>query len=70
MEKEVECGGIRLLTTPAAAMILGIRPGTLYNWRADNKGPKYFKAGGKVLYDKKDLHKWIEDKKVDPENRL
>ncbi len=49
------------LTIEEAAKYLGIEARTLENWRADNKGPKYYKPTGKLIYYfKSDLDKWIK----------
>jgi hypothetical protein len=50
-----------LLDTKATAARLGIRPGTLENWRVLGLGPKFIKAHGKrgrVSYDPADIEAW------------
>ena len=37
---------------------------TLAKWRFEGRGPKYFKAGSKVLYRGRDLNLWIESQLV------
>ena len=66
MAQELDFEHKRLLSTPAAARFLAIGSGTLANWRLDNKGPKYLRAGRKILYDIRDLNEWIETQKIDP----
>ena len=49
-----------LLDTPAAAPLCGTTPGTLENWRVAGIGPKFIKAGRRVLYDPDDIAEWRE----------
>ena len=49
-----------LLTTPAAAKILGISRKTLEKWRVVGGGPRYRKLGRLVRYAEDDLHEWAE----------
>ena len=55
------------LSTSDAAKYLGIKTRTLYNWRHLRKGPPYYLVGGKPVYDSKDLDKYLDDRRVDPE---
>lgn len=49
------------LTTKAAAKYLGVSEAVLRFWRAESKGPRYFKAGEKLVrYRRADLDTWIE----------
>lgn len=43
-----------------AAELLRLHPGTLRRLRAAGKGPKYGRAGSKVLYRVDDLLAWVE----------
>jgi excisionase family DNA binding protein len=44
-----------------AAKYLGISEGALRLWRAEGKGPRYFRAGEKLVrYRRIDLDAWIE----------
>jgi hypothetical protein len=36
---------------------------TLNKLRVSGGGPRYIKIGGRILYDDRDLDKWIEDHK-------
>lgn len=47
-----------LLDTKAAAPLCGQSEGTLENWRVQGVGPKFIKAGRKVLYDPDDIAEW------------
>lgn len=49
-----------LLTTPLAAPVAGVAAKTLENWRSIGSGPKFIKAGRKVLYDPADIAAWKE----------
>ena len=44
-----------------ASRYLGVSEAVLRLWRADGKGPRYFKAGEKLVrYRRADLDSWIE----------
>ncbi len=49
-----------LLTTSDAVPVAGVAVKTLENWRSDGKGPRFIKAGRKVLYDPADIATWKE----------
>ncbi len=49
---------LTLLPTRDAAPMAGVAPKTLENWRSDGKGPKFIRAGRKVLYDPNDITAW------------
>ena len=57
----------RLLTSKAAAHVLGINERTLANWRNLGKGPPYVKKGKYVHYWMSDIVKWANKDKVYPE---
>lgn len=46
------------LSAADAARHLGISPSTLAKWRLSGKGPRYVKAGRRVLYRPADLDAW------------
>ncbi len=46
---------------PKAARYLGVSDAVLRLWRAQGKGPRYYKAGEKLIrYRRADLDAWIE----------
>ena len=47
-----------LLATADAAPLAGVARKTLENWRTLGVGPRFIKAGRKVLYDPADLLAW------------
>ena len=49
---------MELLTTTQAAPLIGVTPGTLENWRVSGTGPKFIRAGRKVVYDPRDIEAW------------
>jgi predicted DNA-binding transcriptional regulator AlpA len=50
------------LTTKQAAKFIGISEAALRVWRADGVGPRYYKAGTKLVrYRRADLERWIEE---------
>jgi excisionase family DNA binding protein len=49
------------LTPRQAAKYLGISDGALRLWRSRGEGPRYFRAGGKLVrYRRSDLDAWID----------
>ncbi|WP_419783478.1 helix-turn-helix domain-containing protein [Maridesulfovibrio sp.] len=48
------------VTSPEAAELLGVSEGTLKNMRSRREGPAFSKFGTKVLYQVKDLEKYLE----------
>lgn len=50
-----------LLTVEDVAEWLGKPVGTLYQWRATNRGPRGIKVGGHVRYRRSDVEAWLED---------
>ena len=49
------------LTAKQAAKYVGISEAALRLWRSEGKGPRYFKAGLKLVrYRRADLDSWIE----------
>ncbi len=52
--------GRQRLRTPAAANYLGLAPRTLEKMRLTGDGPPYYKLGRAVVYDTRDLDRWVE----------
>jgi hypothetical protein len=50
-----------LITPKEAAEMLSIKPDKLAAMRFHWRGPPFYKLGGAVLYDKKELLKWFHD---------
>ncbi len=50
--------GYRYLRTPDAALHLGLSARTLEKHRCFGTGPKYFKLGGRIVYEITDLDAW------------
>lgn len=46
-----------------AAQYLGLTESTIAKWRMSGRGPRYIKAGARVLYDRADLDAWLETRK-------
>jgi DNA-binding transcriptional MerR regulator len=53
-----------LIDTRGAAPLAGVAAKTLENWRTLGLGPKFIKAGRRVLYDPADLLAWREQNRV------
>jgi hypothetical protein len=51
------------LTVKQAAEYIPLAEGTLNAYRVSGGGPVYIKLGGKILYDTRDLDKWIDGHK-------
>ena len=45
-----------------AAEYVRLTVSTLAQMRVEQRGPKYFKAGGRVLYRLQDLEEWVESR--------
>jgi excisionase family DNA binding protein len=58
---------LQALTPRQAARYLGVSDATLRLWRSGGKGPKYFRAGEKLVrYRRADLDAWIEARLCTP----
>ena len=49
----------RYLLTREAADLMRMKPQTLRRWRWGGGGPRYIKAGSKVLYRIQDIEAWM-----------
>ncbi|MBE6477845.1 MAG: helix-turn-helix domain-containing protein [Propionibacteriaceae bacterium] len=49
------------LTTHELAALCRTSPETVRYWRHVGKGPRSFKLGRRVLYDRKDIDAWIKE---------
>ena len=56
----------KLLTTPEAAEILGIKHNSLEVWRCQGRGPKYIKIEGAIRYRLSDLEDYIASRTQQP----
>jgi hypothetical protein len=48
-----------LLAPERAAELLSVSQQTLANWRVRGCGPRFFKVGRAVRYDRQDLAEWL-----------
>ena len=55
----------KLLTTKQLAMLLDVKPMTLYQWRQRGQGPAFLKFDHTIRYDVKDVRNWLKIKKHD-----
>lgn len=53
----------RYMDTSQAGSYLGLSPSTLARMRVTGGGPRYSKAGRRVIYDVDDLDSWVEERK-------
>lgn len=54
----------QLIDVNQAAVLLKVKPLTLYRWRIAGKGPACVKIGRKVLYSLQDIRDFIQSKKA------
>ena len=55
------------MTPRQAAHYIGVSDGALRLWRARGEGPRFFKAGEKLIrYRRGDLDSWIEERLQTP----
>ena len=54
------------MTEAEAGEYIRRRPATMGIWRHKRKGPAYTKAGGRILYFKRDLDAFLESSLIDP----
>jgi predicted DNA-binding transcriptional regulator AlpA len=55
------------LTSKKAASYLGISEAVLRLWRSEDKGPRFFRAGERLIrYRRADLDSWIEARLSQP----
>lgn len=52
-------GGKKLLTLEEVADLLGRAPQTLYHWRCKGVGPTSLRLRGRVVYQRKDVERWV-----------
>ncbi len=55
---------MEFINTKQACQILGVEEVTLTLWRYKKRGPDYFKIGGSVRYDRKDVEDYLKNSKV------
>jgi len=46
-----------------SADYIGVTISTLAKWRMTGFGPRYIKAGARVLYDRADLDEWLKTRR-------
>ena len=53
----------KLLTRTEAGDYLRLSPKTLAKWAWAGKGPAYFRAGGRAVYEKAEIVSWLESQR-------
>ena len=48
-----------LLTQQGLSELIGVSPRTLERWRVEGSGPRFCRAGRKILYPSEDVEKWL-----------
>ena len=52
----------QILRAKQAAQYIGMAPSTLAKWRMRNCGPRYIRAGKRiVVYRRRDLDRWLDE---------
>ena len=54
------------LNNAGAAKYIGVKPGTLNQWRTMGKGPVFLRVGRFVRYRLSALDAWLDKQQVDP----
>jgi predicted DNA-binding transcriptional regulator AlpA len=52
------------LRTNDLVALFGIPEPTWRGWRYEGKGPRWYKLGSIVMYDKEDVQAWVEEQKA------
>ncbi len=60
---DTRAGELRYLDTKQAAAYVGLSVKTLEKLRVTGRGPRYAKAGRRVIYDRRDLDRWVAERK-------
>ena len=56
----------RLFTEEQLAERYGLAPGTLRNWRARRKGPRWIMVGGRPRYPESEVARWESSQPYQP----
>lgn len=59
VEIESSCEDRDLITEKEVSSVIGISQGLLKTWRNKKVGPRYYKLGRRVLYDRIDVLDWM-----------
>lgn len=54
---------VRNYTTQEAAEMIGVKPATLEVWRVYGKGPRFCKAGRRVVYPEDEIKAYLDSLK-------
>jgi excisionase family DNA binding protein len=60
----MELEGAELLTSAETAELLRVPVRTLYVWRGAGNGPRAYRVGKHVLYRRRDVEAWLEERCV------
>ena len=55
-----------VLNEKQVAKMLGVKIGTLSNWRSRGEGPKYVKIGAKPRYTEQAINDWLAARTMTP----
>jgi predicted DNA-binding transcriptional regulator AlpA len=64
MKTETHRSNTVILTTPQAALYLGLAVSTLNKWRCFGAGPKFLKLGRAVRYRREDLDSFLMSRQL------
>lgn len=54
----------QLLKPKALAERLGVTEGCLARWRLSGEGPRFIRAGRRIVYDPRDVQEWLDERRV------
>lgn len=57
-------GFTRPLSVVETAAVCGVTPSAVRSWRSRGIGPRSYRIGSRVLFDRADVHDWIEAQKT------
>lgn len=55
---------MEILNVKQASVMTGVAEATLRYWRHANEGPPSFKLGGRVVYRRSELERWITEQEA------
>jgi excisionase family DNA binding protein len=54
------------LTTSGVAKLLGVSSRTVEGWRLKSQGPPYTRLGGRIVYSRAEVNRWLDGRTVKP----
>ena len=66
LEHAMEDENLKWVKEQEASKVMSVPVQTFRNWRTKGKGPAYHKLGSSVRYALSDLHKFMQDHRIEP----